>query len=323
MIRRILGDLPAWARPDHPLLRYELFRQKSRATRIMRLSIAAGQVFLLFALLTGGLMYATEMFTQPAGINITQSIWRILYFPTLFVQVMLSVIVLAVATGSVSDERRRQTWDNLRATETGAEMILRTRWVALFFRVRLLIGLVIVARLVLSIAALYELTSFRGNYLDLLTAGIIPEVSLPVSITLVAATMTAAFILPLTQTGIEIALSLLIAAAIHNRTTAAVLQILLIAFKLMLVYFLTAGATAFLQGQLLLPDDIAWFFMATFSALGDNGLVLMQVSEAGQIWAIIPYGIFLGAALLLFALIQAVLTDAIMACAVRRAERTG
>ncbi|MCU0511090.1 MAG: hypothetical protein MUE40_00800 [Anaerolineae bacterium] len=322
MIKRIFGELPVWAQSNHPLLRYELFRQKSHRSRPRRLLLAALHVLLVLALLLAGYLIATDFLRRPAGINLTGAIWQVLYFPALVVQVALSVFLIATAADAISDERRRQTWDNLRATATGAEMTLRTRWVALFYRVQRLIALLLAVRLVLAGAALVELTSHRGGYLDLLTATITPEVGLPAAVALMAATLTAAFLLPLTGIGIEIALSLLIAAAIRSRTAAVVLQILLIVFKLALVVGLHSAMQQFLAGTLPpLPEGLPWLLVLAFSAFSDQGLLLMQPGYAGELWAIVPYSVFAGAALLLFILVQALLTDGIMAYAVRRAER--
>jgi hypothetical protein len=322
MLRRILGDLPAWAKTDHPLLRYELQRQQSSDKRPTRLIIATGQVLLLFGFLAGGYLFATNFLTQPTGVNTTQSLWRVLYFPALALQIILSLLVLSISAGTVNDERRRQTWDNLRATEVGAAMKLRTRWVALLYRLRGLIVLILAARLVLALALLYELTSHRGGYIDLLTATVVPELPLPLGVTMMASLMTAAFLLPITQTGLEIALGLLIGAAIRNRTYSAILQVFLVVAKMLIVFGLLFIGTRFLMREIEMADSAAWLLMGGFSAFGDQGLLLMQAGQAGDLWARIPYSVLYGFALLGIVLLQAILTDGIMAYAVRRAERT-
>ena len=47
---------------------------------------------------------------------------------------ILSIAALTSTSSFVSDEMRRQNWDSLRATEHGAEMSMRARWVAVFYR---------------------------------------------------------------------------------------------------------------------------------------------------------------------------------------------
>ena len=61
MIRRITGQLPAWANRDHPILRYELARTMPARSR--RNQITRGLVMLLAALLLlgGGYLYATDL----------------------------------------------------------------------------------------------------------------------------------------------------------------------------------------------------------------------------------------------------------------------
>jgi hypothetical protein len=60
-----------------------------------------------------------------------------------------------------------------------------------------------------------------------------------------------------------------------------------------------------------------------FASLGDWGLAFLNLGFFGEIWATIPYGIFLGLALLIFSLIQAALTDLIIGFSIRAAERRG
>ena len=74
---------------------------------------------------------------------------------------------------------------------------------------------------------------------------------------------------------------------------------------------------------LTLSDGTAWLLMGGFAAFGDWGLSFLHLGFFGEIWATIPYGIFLGVALLAFALAGSALTEWILAFATRRAERSG
>ncbi len=322
MIKRLLGELPTWAKLEHPLLRYELSRQKPHESRSSRRWRVMGEVLLFVLLILGGLVYATLFFTQPAGDNWTRGFWRVFFFPTLILQIILSLSAIYLSVESVNGERRRQTWDNLRVTEVGAEMTLRTRFAAIFYRLRIILITIIVIRVAMIAALLWELTSHRGGYLDLLTATITPEMPLPLNIALLAGFLSAALLLPITQTGLEISLGLLIAAAFRNRTYAVICQMVYVVLRVSIPYVLLLGVTRFMTGELALSEPVAWGLFSSYTAFADQGLLLLQLRDAGEIWALIPYSIFSGILLLVYALAQSALSDFLMALAVKRAELT-
>jgi len=320
MLKYLTGQLPPWAQPQHPILQYQL-RTKQIDTRSARLMRALGVVIVLLVLIGGGYLYATNFLQNPAGSNLTDGIWRVLFFPTLIIQVILRIAVFSIGVGSVAIDRRNQTWDNLRATEKGAEITLRTRWAAMFYRMRDPIAGVLILRLILIAGILYDLTAFRGGYLDMLTANITPEVPVVIGILLLSALMTAGLLLPLTGLGIDMALGLLVSTMIRQRTYAALVQAILILVRVGIVVGMLYGVTQFIQGEWQLADWQAWGLVGGFAALGDWGLILMQLGSAGEIWAIIPYGVLFGVTLLVFALLQAIVTDMILSWAIRIAER--
>ena len=321
MIRRIVGPLPTWAERKHPVLRYELNRrQPPPSTR----SIALRIIFAAVALAVLGLLgylWATNGLQDDPGINPADAIWRILLFPALFVQAITVIAAFSLGVEAISDERRRQTWDNLRATPQGAALALRTRWVAVFYRLRGPLLVIISTRLLLVGVVMYQLTSHRGAYLDILTANITPETSLALGVVLLAALITAAFLLPLTSVGAEAAFGLLISATIKNRTFSALLQVLYLLARLAFAGFLLWAITQFLLGELIVGDAVSWLLVAGGAAFADWGVTLMHLSEAGELWALVPYGIYIGAALLMLALVQALIADGLLALAIRQAEK--
>lgn len=161
MIKRIFGELPHWAKRENPVLRYELSRRQdksqSSAGRIAMWVITLSVLFL------AGYIFATDGLQRSLQLPYTQDIWRILIFPVLFVQLAMRITGLSLGVGAVTEERQRQTWDNLRATEQGADISLRTRFVSVFYRLKGMIFTVMLARTVLIVALLYELTSFQGG----------------------------------------------------------------------------------------------------------------------------------------------------------------
>ncbi len=214
---RVIGDLPDWARRDHPALRQELGTPPSLSRRFRYgralLIVLSGGVLLL-----AGYLVASNLLHDPVGTTLSESVSAVVYFPLLLVQVVVSVTALASTSSVVSAAIRRQSWDNLRVTELGTTQALRARWIAIFYRLRGLIGVIIGVRLVLIALLLFDLTDYQGRALDLLISGITPELPLALAILLIALTLTAALLIPLTALGFDAAVGLLIAASVRERT---------------------------------------------------------------------------------------------------------
>ncbi len=325
MIRRFTAQLPTWARSDHPVLRYELTRIPRRISRRARYLRGLGVVIVALILILGGYLAATGLLQHPPGQNLTESAIAVVFWPTLAVQVLMRIGAITMTTNTVTEEIRRQTWDNLRATESGAALALRARWASVFYRLRPILTIVVLVRVVLIAGILYDLTAFQGRYLDLLINGVVPDTSPAVAALLLAFLMTSTLLLPVTGLGFDAAIGLLFSALIQQRTYSGLLQILLIILRAAVVVALTIGATQLINGELqaTAQDWAAWLLIAGFAALGDWGLAFLHLGFYGEIWATIPYGIFLGLALLVFAIIESGLTDWILALAIRQAERRG
>lgn len=323
MVRLFVGQLPPWARRDHPVLHYELGApaQVSMRGRYLRaFGVLAGAALLVVI----GYLIATDRLTRPAGQTSVEAINNVLFFPVLLLQLLLGIIAIASTSNFVGDEMRRQNWDNLRATEQGAEMAIRARWISVFYRLRGLLGVVLLVRSLLIGLMLWELTAFQGRYLDLLINGIVPAVPLVAAVLLVSFLMTAALLLPLTSVGFDAALGLLISAVVRQRTYGTLVQALLIFVRIGVTAALLLTLTAFLNGQLFQVGDAgAWLLAAGYGAVGDWGLAYLQLGRMSEIWATIPYGVMLGLALLVFALIQAALADRILMVAARQAQKKG
>lgn len=318
MIKRLIGDIPDWAKGDNPLLRYELSRLEDKS------GSAVGRIVLWVIGLTvftlGGYLYATEGLQRGLQMPYTVDIWRMLVFPLIAIQLVFRVAGLSLGVGAVTDERQRQTWDNLRATERGAELGLRTRWVSVFYRLRGLAFTILLARLVLLGAILYELTSMQGGYLDLLTARAIPSVSMEVGVILLASFMTAFIIMPITATGVDIAIGLFISTNIRNRALSALAQVLVIVFRVVTTVGLFWIIWQLMNGESGLEGLPALGALGAGAILADWGLILSQLSNAGEIWAQIPYAVFLGAVMLIFAVIQVGIASALLMLSVQSAE---
>lgn len=322
LLQRLGMQLPTWARSDHPLVRHELgiARLVPRRTQLLR---AAGVMVLIVLLFWGGYAIATGFFQHEAGQSLTEKLMAILFWPLLAIQILLQIAALTLTVNTVSEQKRRQTWDNLRATEDGAGLALRARWASVYYRLRVLLGLVLVIRLALILGILYDLMAFQGRYIDLLVNNITPDLPPVVGALLLAFLMTASLLLPLTSLGLDASIGLLISVVVQQRIYSVMSQIIFLIIRIGILVALLVAATQFIRGDLTISDNSAWLLMGGFSALGDWGLSFLHLGFYGEIWATIPYAIFLGIGLLIFSMAQSALTEWILAFTIRRAERNG
>lgn len=322
MLQRLTGPLPLWARLDHPMTRYEVGRLQPppRRTRYLR---AAAIVVLLVVLFVGGYAIATGFFQRPAGQSLTESVMAVVYWPMLALQILMQVFALLLTVNTVAEQKRRQAWDNLRATEDGVGLALRIRWVSVYYRLRELLIFVLTVRLLLILGILYDLTAFQGRYIDLLLNGITPELPPLVGALLLAFMMTASLLLPLTSLGLSAAVGLLFSVLVQQRTYSVLTQVLAVALRTSLAAALLIGATQFVRGELAISDLAAGLLMGGFAALADWGLAFLNLGFFSEIWATVPFFIFAGIALILFSILQSALTEWVLALAVHLGERNG
>lgn len=318
-MRKFLDSLlPNWARPTHPILHYELAHLKqvdSRQERFIQLLIVA------LVLGLGGYVYASIIYVSPTKGSLTDLVWRTLYFPTLFVQIITTILALSFGISAVGQQRSNQTWDNLRATEVGAGLTLRTRWIAILYRLRAPILAILLVRIILIVGLLYDIIAFGGLYPEMLVKNINPAVdNATTGLVVLSFIMTASMLLPLTMIGMSAGIGILISVGIKNRAYSAILQIILTAGQVILTVGILVAITQYLLGHLELTNGALLALFAGYSSFGDWGLLFLQLGSVGEIWTVVPYGLFIGIGLVIVMLIQSMLTDGILALAVQLSE---
>lgn len=311
--------LPAWARPDNPILQYELAHLRlagSRRKHVMQLLLLA-----LF-LGSGGYLYASVTSIDAQAGNLADFLWRCLYFPSLLVQTATVLAALAFGIGSLEADRSRQTWDSLRVTEIGAGLTLRTRWMAILYRLRAPILALLLARLVLALGMIVNATAFGGVYLRVLGGGTMDAaadwwVALPVVVLLI----TVNLLLPLSNVGAACALGVLISVAIKPRLFAIALQLVLSATVI------SAGAGGFyvvasvLQDQLTVPDGLLISIVLGYSGFVDGGMLFANLTSLGAIWKMLQHGAIVAIGLFIILVFQGFLIDTCLNWAIRISER--
>ncbi len=304
----------------NPLLGYELAKaQRRRAGAGIALQLTA--LILLLALAAA--LYAAAFNVGDAG-YLSARLWESLYFPALALQIVTFILALALGAAAIDAERSRKTWDKLRATEAGASLALRARWLGILYRLRAPIAVILLLRLLLALAALIELSAFGGHYLNMLSAGASPPLGdWRAGLLLIALSLTLSLAQPLAMIGSAAALGLFLSATVVERVYGAALQIALVALLAAFVLLASAGAGAILAGRLIMSDAAQFAVILVYSSYGDWGLLLAQLGSLGALWRVVPAGAFIGPAMTALLLLQALFADGLMSLAERVSERRG
>ncbi|RMG90063.1 MAG: hypothetical protein D6712_00510 [Chloroflexi bacterium] len=318
MLRRLVQSLPAWARPNHTFLRQYLNDVPLSLKHYLTQQSIVIVGFSLVVIISVALLNILQRFAWSSVAS--ELIWQVLFFPALFLQFLLSVRAMNATISAVGAEKQQQRWDSLRATEEGVALSFRARWASVYYRLAPYLTLAYLVRLVLIVGILYDLTAFRGGYLDLLIANITPTVSLLVATLLLAATMAAAVLLPFTAIGFEASLGLLFSTWFHDRVYRVIVLGVWFILRIGALIFFGTIISRFMGG-IDTSDWLVWLSLVMFALLGGWGLVILQLGTFAAIWALLPNSIFLGVLLLGAVFLQALLADYCLKWAIHRAQK--
>lgn len=335
---RLIAQLPAFARPDHPALRYLLNREQRRSLGNLPAARLALAVSIFLALCVPGWWIASDYGRTPLNTpNALDSLYQVAFWPLVCIQLLLRIFAFNATVGAVAGEARAGTWDTLKVTTEGAGLAFRARWAMVFYRLWPFLAVALVARLVFVVVALGNLTAFQGHYLDLMLSGTTPLGQPPVDPGLavvlgtlvVAAMMTAALLAPFTAVAFDAAFGLAVSAAAKGRVLSTFGQVLFILMRALLTgWALWVGAAALeltpftTLSQALLPGTsplAGWLGAFAGVAEGDLGLTLLHLPYYPRLWADYDYGVFIGVACLAFVIVQAALANGLVRWASRRA----
>lgn len=320
MLQRLTAQLPEWARPEHPAMRHTLGLRgrPSRRTYFLRLLVA-----LLLLGIVGALVIATLINTPTlsAAQPLSETVLEIVYWPTIVIQLALSALVIVYTSSVIGDEKRRQTWDTLRATRNGVGLALRARWsAAIFYRLSGFLILIFIVRLALVGLLLYDLTAFGGDYLAIISGPATPQLPLAVVVGLLALSITASFILPFTGISLDAALGLLLSTFFQQRVFLVLAQLLVILARILLSFALFMAMLYATDITTMPSTASALLSMVGFGAFGDWGLRYLNLAFYSDLWGMVQFSIFIGVALIVVAFLQLVLAELIALLAIRRGE---
>lgn len=338
------AQLPDFARPAHPFMRYALLRRLRQSPFLLRL------LRLVFVLAVAGLLVftgwaiATNSGTSPLDTpNPLDSVFLVLYWPVVGVQLMLRIYALSTTVGVIFTESQRGTWDTLKVTTSGAHLLMKTRWAAVFYRLWGVLAVIMALRVFFIFVALINLTNFQGRYLDLLLSGTTPfgppnisnDVSVVIGVVIMAMMMTTALLAPFTSIAFDAALGMYIGTLARGRFLGVLGQLFLILLRVAVTAFVlylsmqalslgsvfgqpTAGAPV-----TAIADNPALAWVSAFAGVaeGDLGLSLLHLDRVQSLWADIDYGVLIGVAALGWVLVQAAFANLLVHLAGRRAAK--
>ena len=113
MLQRFINaQLPEFARPDTPVMRYTLLREGRRVRPTIRLLRVVGSLIFLAVLLILGYEIATGFGSTPLEETLSplDRIFLVLYWPLILLQIGLQLAAIGATTGIIAAETRSGTW---------------------------------------------------------------------------------------------------------------------------------------------------------------------------------------------------------------------
>ncbi len=333
MLRRFYAQLPDFAQPTHPFMRYMLLRQNRRVTRRLQIARAVVIVVVMGGLIATGWQIATNLGRTPIDVSAPLGqVFLVLYWPLVFVQLLMRLSALGSTSGVIASEMENGTWETLKITTNGAILTMKTRWAAVFYRLSILLGLMTAVRIVFIIAALLDLMRFQGDHIYLLLSGTTPFGQIPkdatifVGIVIMAMMMTATLLAPFTAVAFDAGLGMLLGTVARGRLAGTLGQLALMLARVLITIIVMGLGSVAIFGTLPLVnfgDSAVTPLAAAFLGIaeGDLGLSMLHLPYVLRLWADHEYGVLVGIAILGYVLLQAWLANYLIRWAGRRASK--
>ena len=140
---------------------------------------------------------------------------------------------IALTSNTVSIERQKQTWDSLKLSLNGVGLsIACTLGIHLLSIGLVTVFAITVGRIIYIAVLLDDMTEFQGRALDLRISGITPEVSLDLTIIIMALNMTAFIVQPFVAVALAGAIGLMLSVFTKTRGVVILGLLLLIGLRL-------------------------------------------------------------------------------------------
>jgi hypothetical protein len=317
----LYAQLPGWAQPSHAVLRYVL-RRRSRRHRWRLLERSGGVVTLLGLVTISWLAYHVHS-PLAVGDSCGSALLAVLYFPMFILQFVLLMIALLRASDAVATEQQRGIRELLRVTSHGAEKLVLTRWVAVFYQMRALFVVLMLPRVLFVGLMLIDVARYQGHYVNLYTAGSPPPVPLSVAVIMLAAWTAAVLVQFPVLIGLNAAIGVLISAAFRRRPVADLARVIVFGGEIALFRLTLQVMRDAPHRSLRMPvaghTTKQWGEWLLVGTLGDQGLRSMELRTFLQTWIDVRWGALLGGALLILVIAQVLITSGALVTAARLA----
>lgn len=320
LTRLFYSQLPIWARPTHPMMRYALgYREHTLRHTLPRLILAV----LVVSILVG----AGYFYTHETSESNTITYREFMFYPLVVGQVLAEILALALTVNSIAMERQKGTWESLQVSLVGASTTIRTRWALAFYKLRWILIALLIGRLGYIGFLLNDMTEFEGRAIDVRIIGIAPEVTLEVAVFLLTALITAALLLPFVTVALDAAIGMVIATLTQRRSVGVLTSLVLVGGRLLVTGWALFFGEAILGPNGTKPDIVdmsmeeGWARTLFMTLQGDLGLRLLNLETLGNLWADLENGIYLGGIVLAGVVLMAMLANGLVALAAWRAGR--
>lgn len=308
---------PMRKHPNHPALRYALNRYQAHTPLLWRIVRVLVQVIAFAGLVVVGYLVASDFGARPV------TSWQaVLYWPLVLLGVIVGLATIMLTGNIITSEKVRGTWDSLRLTTHGAEMLFSARWLSTFYNLRGPLTVLLVARFIFVGTIVLDLGRlYRGHYLDLLLSGITPGVPVPLGVVILGATLAAAVLQPVVAVATDAAVGLMVSVLVRNPRYDVYVRILLGVFRIafaVVALWVGTGLFAAPEQYTALTGNAALLIQGV---AGDQGLRLLNLAENGLLWLDVPYSVLSGPILFGVTLVQAVVVGRAVSWIARRAEQ--
>ncbi len=330
--RRVM--LPDWMSRDHPVTRMVLRHAPMTSPHRWARWIGGGLGALYIALITASSVMAywngalDELFLKG------EAWWFVVaYFPLLLLQAGLlmgaprQVFGLGLTLSGTPADVQRESWEMVKVTSDGASLVTHARWIALLYRVRILLTAILGLRLLFALIIVFQMV-VSWDRLDMALGvgapGLPPLLGWILVLVLVVGTQVIFPALLLFATSYGVFVSTVIS---HQRRGL----LIVIHQGIVFVALLAFSATMLIGWIALFPHQWAasyredWRIGSVFAMLvtGDQGLRLLSWETLLKIISGVDYGIWLGVPLLALALALIVWSIGLLRWSARRAARPG
>ncbi|MBN1202992.1 MAG: hypothetical protein JXJ20_14170 [Anaerolineae bacterium] len=230
--QRAAAILPEWARPGHPVLHAILQHGRSRRSRIERLLMGVGGAAVMIGLVW--ISYEQQRRGVPLALEADHGsvLFETLYFPLVIVQFLAAAVALLSTDAILARDGSDRAWETVKVSGDGGRLVVWARWAAVFYRLRWLLLVILLARFFLVGRVIAHLAGYEGYELHPYLDGIEPGVSVTAAVALLGALLIAALIQPVVMVGFSAALGLYFTAEFRSKQAASLLRLAVVLVEL-------------------------------------------------------------------------------------------